>query len=175
MAERCPKAKPNCLKKSTKNKSILFEKNCSDTPYRPINSLTSILYNYENRGKETITDGDIIYKADKEQHCYPFDTAWLAVIKDIEKRLHLLTKTDIPSMIRDPAFKEKMVKDLKKTPLNDSFNLTEIFTKIADVGKERWNCAKSPSPGCDIANAIITGLDNFIKSESFKKLSDMRT
>jgi hypothetical protein len=170
MAERCPKTKPNCLKKSTKNKSILFEKNCSDTPYRPIDALTSILYNYENKDKDF---GDKTNKADKEQHCYPFDTAWLAVIKDIEKRLHLLTKTDIPSMLRDPAFKEQMVKDLKKTPLNDRFNLTEIFTKIADVGRERWNCTKSPSPGCDIANAIITGLDNFIKSEGFKKLSDM--
>jgi hypothetical protein len=169
MAERCPKAKPNCLKKSTKNKSILFEQDCSDRPYRPIDALTTILNNY--RGKET--DGDLIYKADKDQHCYPFDTAWLAVIKDIEKRLHLLTQTDIPSMISDPAFKEKMVKDFKKTPLNDSLNLTEIFTKISDVGKERWNCAKSPRPGCDIANEIITGLDNFIKSEGFKKLSDM--
>jgi len=178
MAERCPKNKPNCLKKSTKNKSILFEQDCSDRPYRPINALTSILYNYENRDNDL---GDIIYKyedEDKEQdqHCYPFDTAWLAVIKDIEKRLHLLTKTDIPSMLRDPAFKEQMVnevKDLKKNPLNDSFNLTEIFTKIADVGRERWDCATSPSPGCDIANAILTGLDNFIKSEGFKKLSDM--
>ena len=170
MAERCPKAKPNCLKKSTKNKSILFEKNCSDTPYRPIDALTTILYNYENRDNDF---GDIIYKADKEQTCYPFDTAWLAVIKDIEKRLHLLTKTDIPSMIRDPAFKEQMVNEVKKTPLKDSFNLTEIFTKIADVGRERWDCATSPRPGCDIANAIITGLDNFIKSEGFKKLSDM--
>ncbi len=165
MTERCPKAKPNCLKKSTKNKSILFEKDCSDTPYRPINALTTILNNY--RGKDT--DGDLIYKADNEQTCYPFDTAWLAVIKDIEKRLHLLTKTDIPSMIRDPALKEKMVNDVKT--LNDSFNLTEIFTKIADVGRERWDC--TTSPGCDIANAIINGLDNFIKSEGFKKLSDM--
>ena len=176
MAERCPKNKPNCLKKSTKNKSILFEEDCSDGPYRPIDALTSILDNYKNRDNDTITDGDLIYKSkDKaqDQHCYPFDTAWLAVIKDIEKRLHLLTKTDIPSMIRDPAFKEQMVKDLKKTPLKDSFNLTEIFKKIADVGRERWDCATSPSPGCDIANAIITGLDNFIKSEGFKKLSDM--
>lgn len=176
MAERCPKNKPNCLKKSTKNKSILFEEDCSDGPYRPIDALTAILDNYKNRDNDTITDGDLIYKSkDKaqDQHCYPFDTAWLAVIKDIEKRLHLLTKTDISSMIRDPAFKEQMVKDVKKTPLKDSFDLTEIFTKIADVGRERWDCATSPSPGCDIANAIITGLDNFIKSEGFKKLSDM--
>jgi len=170
MAERCPKNKPNCLKKSTKNKSILFEEDCSDGPYRPIDALTAILDNYKNRDNDF---GDKTNKADKDQHCYPFDTAWLAVIKDIEKRLHLLTQTDIPSMIRNPAFKEQMVKDVKKTPLKDSFNLTEIFTKIADVGRERWDCATSPSPGCDIANAIITGLDNFIKSEGFKKLSDM--
>ena len=91
MAERCPKAKPNCLKKSTKNKSILFEEDCSDRPYRPIDALTTILNNYENRDDNF---GDKTNKEDKEQHCYPFDTAWLAVIKDIEKRLHLLTNTD---------------------------------------------------------------------------------
>jgi hypothetical protein len=162
--EKCPENKPICLKISTKRverpEEKMIQKKCDGTDYVPIDALETLL---KYAPKENTESEDFDPKEEgHEQHCYFFETAWLIVIKDIEKRIDLMKKVDIAQLLQNLEFKTQMESVIKRP-----FNIQELFEKIIEVGKQKWETKKDES----LAYAILTNMETLVKSEGFDNFS----
>lgn len=163
--EKCPENKPICLKISTKRverpEEKMIQKKCDGTDYVPIDALETLL---KYAPKEN-TESDDFYPNEEghEQHCYFFETAWLIVIKDIEKRIDLMKKVDVAQLLQNPEFKTQMESVIKRR-----LDIKELFEKIIEVGEQKWETKKDEE---SLAYAILTNMKTLVKSDGFGNFS----
>jgi hypothetical protein len=163
--EKCPENKPICLKISTKRverpEEKMIQKKCDGTDYVPIDALETLL-KYAPKENTESEDFDPKEKG-HEQHCYFFETAWLIVIKDIEKRIDLMKKVDVAQLLQNPEFKTQMESVIKRR-----LDIKELFEKIIEVGEQKWETNKDKE---SLAYAILTNMKTLVKSEGFGNFS----
>jgi hypothetical protein len=116
--ELCPPEKPICLnipraRLHPIGDEKLITETCIGEAYVPITELNKIL---------SMKPPDEINKENEQQSCYAFDTAWLAVIGDINKRI-TLTQEELEPPKKEEKEKEEEEnkeeeekKEKKKTP-----------------------------------------------------------
>ena len=129
-------------------------------------------------------------KNDEEENCYAFDTAWLAVIKDVIHRVENMKETyniesykidstkesnNPPKPQIDDETADKLLEVMKEDMKKNTIDLLGIFTNIYEVAKKKWNCnddnvcnSDTPFPeNNDIASAIMRGFDRLIGDTGF--------
>jgi hypothetical protein len=173
MPRLCKAPRQICLNRDrTQNNKLL--NTCNNEPFIPIDALEKLL-KYANE-KETATDE--ITTDNNSQNCYNFDLAWKIVITDIADKIDVMKENGFEEAMNKPEIIEKLKQKLKEIPqseLKTPLNLQELFNKIIEVGRLRWDnpisCNDNTNVDC-VAAAILDNLAALVESSSFKLLSD---
>lgn len=163
----CPIDSPICLLKLP---GKIMEKNCQgqkNVIYSPVQTLTKLLdyAKQNNEEKSSMDRGDGQF-----ENCYPFDVAWLVVIRDLVHKLEVMKNNE--NILKEIVESLKNTEPQKNIEENEPFDLNQIFTQILKVGEERFETSVetcNDSLYCD----YLKYLKSIIDSNNFKAFSDI--
>ena len=152
----CNNPNPICLNIPQNNEEWSCGK--SDRPYSPINALNYLLKYKEldNNNYDNYVNIKDESKIPPGESCYNFERAWLAIIRDIHKRIN--TFTNLPTTMQEE------IKNTATIP-NEKIDIMKTFTDIITIAETNWNtnCGEY----CDITSKYISKYKKLLANEGF--------